>query len=252
MNAMSTSVLTWPTRLKLWAAYAAALLLVEQVACGWLRRRTTPLEPRAATSRLVSALNGIVVTALASAALLLEQPPGDGPPMGALAEVSLIAMCGYIPVDSFLDWRQGDFDVKLAAHHVLGLFSMGTGLATGLGGRTLMRVLIAEGSTPLMHLSWLAIKLGWRETRAWLYKIFGYSLVLSFFVLRAAHPALILHLMWRAEVAQAYAREGWWGAPLFRVQLGVVIIWWLLNLFWFYLLLKSATGKRDKADRYDS
>ena len=27
-------------------------------------------------------------------------------------------------------------------------------------------------------------------------------------------------------------------------QMAVVVVWWLLNIYWFYLLLLTATGKR--------
>jgi len=69
------------------------------------------------------------------------------------------------------------------AHHALGTVSELLTLWSGYGGYCTMAVHLAEGSTPLLHLSWLCVKMGWDTAadgkRTKLFTAIGAGLVIT-------------------------------------------------------------------------
>ena len=123
---------------------------------------------------------------------ILLVPVDNNEFLDPLQVVCAQAMVGFMLYDSFADVYVNGFTIDMVLHHILGGISWGTGLFTGRGGLWMMWIMLAEGSTPFLHIGWLLHKMG---NKGLLFKVNGYTLVLTFTLLRAVSPALIFYSM---------------------------------------------------------
>lgn len=157
---------------------------------------------------------------------------GDGP-------------CSFLVLDVFLGLVRGfeSSPALMLVHHVMGLASELVCLWFGLGGFTAMAVHLAECSTldgrapspdicRVQHV--LPASGGHRRTRA--FSAMGGLLVLTFAGGRVALPAVLLVRMARPGV------RAHWGdhEAVFRFHVGVVLVFWLINCYWFVRLVRAA------------
>jgi hypothetical protein len=175
-----------------------------------------------------------------------------------MAELAMLMTVAYIPVDMLIDSRQGAVDPPMVAHHLLGLVSGAIVLSTSTGGCVTMCVHLAECSTPLLHLSWLCIKNGWKTSRPRCFTAVGMSLVALFLVARVAFPVAIIHRMVFGAYREAHLAARRDGSSMLQdacycTMVSITVMWWVINCFWFVLLLRAALGKRapDKVDKYN-
>eukprot|EP00307_Rebecca_sp_RCC1486_P007081 CAMPEP_0119409962 /NCGR_PEP_ID=MMETSP1335-20130426/3112_1 /TAXON_ID=259385 /ORGANISM="Chrysoculter rhomboideus, Strain RCC1486" /LENGTH=223 /DNA_ID=CAMNT_0007434421 /DNA_START=162 /DNA_END=833 /DNA_ORIENTATION=- len=195
-------------------------------------------------NRLLSSVNALIIFSTAGVALAGSPSPSDAPPIDPLPASSIECMLGFLVFDTVLGLVQG-FESSprlMLAHHLMGLLSEGLTLYLGVGAYCTMVVHLAEGSTPLLHMSWLLLKRGQQKSTAFLAA--GLLLVISFFILRVAIPAILLWGYMSTPVAFVL-----WGdhTGVYRLHLAVVTGFWLLNLFWFTKLLKATAHGGDKS-----
>mmetsp|Transcript_32112 Transcript_32112/g.54160 ORF Transcript_32112/g.54160 Transcript_32112/m.54160 type:complete len:250 (-) Transcript_32112:67-816(-) len=154
---------------------------------------------------------------------------------------SVLIMCGYLIYDTIFEFLHGGQALTLA-HHILGGASHASSLYSANSAALFycMIIFVAEGSTPLLNISWLLQKLGLSNTA--LFIGCAAALILTFFVVRVVLSAyMVIHMI-------LYQRD--WGPDtdlLFWFNFVIVFIFGLLNYFWFYKLLKLAFGgKKEK------
>ena len=96
-----------------------------------------------------------------------------------------------------------------------------------------MIIFLAEGSTPLLNISWLLQKLNMTKTT--LFKACAVVLILTFFVLRILlSPYMVIHML---------LHQAAWGENTFELywfNVAIVAFFMLLNFFWFYKLIQVA------------
>lgn len=195
-------------------------------------------------NRLLSSVNAMIIFTTACAALA-SGPPSDAPPITPVAAVGIECMLGFLIFDTVIGLIQG-FESSprlMLAHHLMGILSEGLTLCLGVGAYCTIVVHLAEGSTPLLHVSWLLLKRGQQKTTGFVAT--GVLLVASFCVLRVILPALLLG----GHMATPAGRALWGDySAVYWLQLAVVVVFWLLNVFWFVKLLRVA-APGDKSAR---
>lgn len=120
-------------------------------------------------------------------------------------------------------------NIASVSNHYVSLFSM--------------LVLIAEGSTPSLNLSWLLHQLKLTNTVAFQFAVM--SLLLLFFLLRVLlGPYMVIH---------CYINADEWGTDsfhraLFYFNISIIFLFCLLNFYWFYKLIEVAMKANKKKD----
>lgn len=209
--------------------YFVAITALYVVGCSYLQHSLA--------NRFVSSVNATFICVLAACALADSSSGAvtDGPPMGPLPAVGMGCMCSFLVLDVFLGLVRGfeSSPALMLVHHVMGLASELVCLWFGLGGFTAMAVHLAECSTPFLHICWY-MRSGHRRTRA--FSAMGGVLVLTFAGIRVALPAVLLVRMARPGV------RAHWGdhEAVFRFHVGVVLVFWLINCYWFVRLVRAA------------
>jgi hypothetical protein len=202
----------------------------------------SPADLKALHLRLVGALNSIVITALSAiwfiprvsvaehGVLLI---PVGGQSLDLIQSRAFQLMMGFLLYDCFADCYVNGLTVDMGLHHITGSVSNILILLTGRGGEWMMWIMLAEGSTPFLHIGWILHKLGYDGL--W-YKVNGYTLVLTFTLLRAISPLFILNSMITHRTLPV-----WTGyESCFNLHLIITAFFTLLNWFWYVKLLKMA------------
>ena len=177
------------------------------------------------------------------------------------------AMTGYLIYDvAICLFLEREISYTYLSHHIAGIIShvlvLSTADAAGYDrsphthfpthththrAAITMGVYMAEGSTPFFHLAWMIDQLRAKPEGAHLksglvslvFNILSATFVLTFFLFRVvASPIVLYYTMtdvypaWVAKYSLLYG----------QVQAGVVVFFVLLNLYWFYVLLREAAA----------
>jgi hypothetical protein len=164
-----------------------------------------------------------------------------------LEALAVDLMLGYLVYDTLTDtiWVG---NIELVAHHVLGFLSLGLTRAYFCvpAHHFMMMVFLAESSTPLLHASWTMKMMG--QGDSWEYFITGCLLLLTFFLSRVVLAPYTVMRMW--ETQDTWETYPYW---LWLLMFSIQLFFTVLNLFWFYRLLRVAgvlpKNKQESAER---
>jgi hypothetical protein len=178
---------------------------------------------------------------------------------------ALQVMLGYLLYDTAFELKAGK-QVMTLGHHVLGAAShisvlysnnggvgfyrsvgiciplfreallIATAIFSGISARSMM-VFIAEGSTPLLNISWLLQKLNMLKTK--IFKSCAITLIVSFFFLRIVLSPIMLHGMLKTRHQWAEHSD-----VLFWFNFIIVGLFGALNYYWFYKLVEISLRKK--------
>jgi hypothetical protein len=159
-----------------------------------------------------------------------------------LETFALDIMMGYLIYDSVLESFY-NVNVDTIAHHILGLvaFSSVRFSESNAGVFYIMLIMIAEGSTPFLHTTWVMHQLSLSSSP--LFLVFAGILLISFFFLRVClGPYITIHMM-TSDWGEGYT-------TLSYLSIGIMFGFCLLNFLWFYKLVAMAlkTIKKDKGE----
>jgi hypothetical protein len=200
----------------------------------------TSADLKALHMRLVGALNSLVIAVgsgmwfiprISAEHGILIVPVTNEDSLDPQQLICSQLMLGFLLYDCFADWYVNGLTIDMGLHHVLGAISFILINLTGRGGLWMMWIMLAEGSTPFLHIGWLLHKVG--NDGPW-FQLNGYTLVLTFTLLRAISPALILNSM-IAHRALFAGHE-----TLFYILLAITSVFAILNWVWWVKLLKMA------------
>ena len=152
-------------------------------------------------------------------------------------------MMGYIVYDTFHELATNR-EADVLGHHVMGYIShiMTRYYNSGPGAYFSMMVFLCEASTPYLHTSWLMHYLELAHTT--FFKIIVGCLVTLFFVFRILLAPYMCYGMYTS--LQLGLWEGYLG--IFYPNFIIMVLFTLLNYFWFYKLLSVVmkVGTKDQ------
>jgi len=136
------------------------------------------------------------------------------------------------------------------AHHVLGLVSHITARATDSGAASfyLMAVYLAEASTPSLNVSWLLLKLGRDQGKAFPL-VAGSVLVLFLFFRVILGPYMLYHMYIHQTAWQDEQHP--YGEQLLYLNAFIVSAFVVLNNIWFYKLIMLATSSSKAKEKQE-
>ena len=161
------------------------------------------------------------------------------------------AMIGYLIYDTLIELKPyfspkskgNKIEFEFIIHHILGLISHVTTLyyRKPCAFYFTMAVFVAELSTPFLNITWTLHHLKMKDSK--LYSIFILLLPLTFFLSRIVLSPIILYQivttrhLWGPEQIDYYL---WFGNCI------VIVLFVLLNYYWFAKLLAIALGGKEK------
>lgn len=210
----------------------------------------------ALASKITSSINAVVIFVSSCFFFYIEstQPAsamlgaGNASPAGPAACMSIQIMLGYIIVDTWYDIQGGMATPSMLAHHLVGFVSETAVLYSGVGGRTMMQVHVAEASTPLLHMVFVFVKFRWHKSYPVSFNALVVAMFITFFGTRVVWPVWVLGGMLSHQTRLDFeVVEGPAHAALYWFQVGVVVFWWMLNCYWFVKLLQIGMGASQEA-----
>jgi len=166
-----------------------------------------------------------------------------------LRNYSGTAMIAYLVVDGVLlclmdgtRWFKGEKNqfMMYSAHHVLGFFSEGLAIYSGVGSLFFQWVHLCEFSTFFMHIRFFLLELGYKGTK--LATANDLCFAIFFFVIRVLCIPVITYRL-------ATSKDAWPSAAAWAFQLLVTLFFNGINALWFQQILGAVglTGKSKKS-----
>ena len=165
---------------------------------------------------------------------------------GKLENQTLHIMMGYIIYDTIYELSSPTKQIDILIHHIIGFLSHLSTIYTQNNSALYysMFIFLAEASTPFLNISWILYQLKYNNNL--LFHICSILLLITFFIFRVIlGPYAVYHL---------FIYKYTWGDSnndnisyyMWSCNTFIIILFALLNTFWFYKLIKMATGGSKK------
>jgi len=159
-------------------------------------------------------------------------------------DVFILASCGYFVQDFFSEIAQPRKDWGMIFHHVFVPTFLFLSVHQHQLTHALALLLLNEGSTPFLCIRWNLKRLerlrGWTEQEERLYVRNGIVLLLTFLIFRVLLiPAIWLQSFLAGCLDPNIAADDLTIAMVYVANVNFPLLW-LLNLFWFQLLVRGA------------
>ena len=164
---------------------------------------------------------------------------------GKLENQTLHIMMGYIIYDTIYELTSSSKQIDILIHHIIGFLSHLSTIYTQNNSALYysMFIFLAEASTPFLNISWILYQLKYNNNL--LFHICSILLLITFFIFRVIlGPYAVYHLFINKYTWGIYDNSinyYMWSCNTF-----IIILFALLNIFWFYKLIKMATGGTKK------